>query len=192
MTSRRRTTATPKLTQATARLKSEIALNRDFTGLPETAFLALVWTWKRLDRMGRTFFQQHGVTDAQFNALMILSDYGQPLKQHELADLLVVGRASAGGVVERMDRNGWIRRAPDPDDRRALCVTLTRAGIAKLEEIRGPYYELLGAIFGDCDADELGSHVLLFDSLRRRLARLEPAIGAGSGNDEPATTEAGE
>ena len=37
-----------RLAAATDRLKAEIALNRDFTGLSEVAFLSLVWTWKRL------------------------------------------------------------------------------------------------------------------------------------------------
>ena len=46
------------------------------------------------------YYSGHGITDAQFNALMILWDYrARALKQHELAELLVVNRASAGGVM---------------------------------------------------------------------------------------------
>jgi len=159
---------------ALARLKSEIALNREFTGLHEAAFLSLVWTWDRLERMGRLFFAEYGITDAQFNALMILWDYrDRTLRQHELAELLVVNRASMGGVLERMERNGWIVRTVDPDDRRAQQVTLTGSGIAKLKEIRAPYYRLLSQIFRETRPDELYGPILFFDRLRSRVADVE-------------------
>jgi DNA-binding MarR family transcriptional regulator len=159
---------------ALARLKSEIALNRDFTGPHEAAFLSLVWTWDRLERMGRLFFAEYGITDAQFNALMILWDYrDRTLRQHELAELLVVNRASMGGVLERMERNGWIVRTVDPDDRRAQQVTLTGSGIAKLKEIRDPYYRLLAQIFRETRPDELYGPVLFFDKLRSHVADVE-------------------
>src|SRR4051812_44768770 len=97
-----------------SRLKQEIALNRDFVDNGEALFLSVAWTWSCIEKMGRRFFAAYGVTDSQFNALMILWDYRtRPLRQHELADLLVVNRASAGGVIERLERNGWVRRKVD-------------------------------------------------------------------------------
>jgi len=159
-----------RLAAATDRLKAEIALNRDFTGLSEVAFLSLVWTWKRLERAGRQFFEGHGLTDAQFNALMILWDYrGRPLRQHELADLLVVNRASAGSVLDRMEPNGWIERVPDPADRRAMMVTITKGGIAKLNEVRAPYYRLMDGIFAPHDEAVLSELVVTCDALRGHL-----------------------
>src|SRR4030081_1881686 len=86
-----------------SRLKSEIALNREFTGLAEAAFLSLVWTWQRLEKLGLRFFPAYGITDVQFNVLMILWDYRDrepPLCQAELAELLVVNRASVGSVLD--------------------------------------------------------------------------------------------
>lgn len=170
-------TASARPTQVTAavsRLKAEIALNRDFTGLNEAAFLSLVWTWQRIDAMGRLIFPRFGITDAQFNVLMILWDYrGRTLRQHELADILVVNRPSMGGVLERMERGGWIVRATDPEDRRAQHVALSDAGIAKLNEVRGPYYRMLNQIFLDSDSGELPTLILFFDTVRARIAAIE-------------------
>jgi DNA-binding MarR family transcriptional regulator len=102
---------------------------------------------------------------------MILWDYRQrPLRQHELADLLVVNRASAGGVIARLERAGWISRKVDPGDTRARIVQLTRTGVAKLEEVRGPYYQLLGAIFRNQDGPALGRFVEYLDEIRARLS----------------------
>ena len=155
---------------AVERLKGEIALNRPFRGTAEAAFLAMVWTWQCLEAVGRTFFPRYGITGAQFNALMILWDYrDRALRQHELAELLVVNRASAGGVVARMERAGWIARAVDASDTRARRVRLTPAGIAKLQEVRGPYYRLLSRVFREGDGEALHRHIAFLDTIRSRL-----------------------
>lgn len=161
---------------ALRRLRSQIALNREFRGAGEAGFLALVWTWQRLEAAGRDFFPRYGITDVQFNVLMILWDYrDRPLRQHELAEILVVNRASAGGVIARVERAGWISREVDAGDTRARLVQLTRAGLAKLEEVRGPYYRLLGRIFRDSDGKALEGFIGYLDEVRSRLSVPEPA-----------------
>src|SRR5437764_12736183 len=117
------------------RLACEISLNRPFEGLQEAALLAYVWTWQRLEQLGREFFAAFDLTGAQFDVLMILVDYPQrSFRQHELAQLLVVNRATAGSVLERMERKALIARSPDPQDRRAMRVSLTRKGRRVLEQ----------------------------------------------------------
>jgi DNA-binding MarR family transcriptional regulator len=154
-------------------LKKEIALNREFVDEGEALFLSVAWTWLCIERTGRRFFASFGTTDAQFNALMILWDYRtRALKQHELADLLVVNRASAGGVIERLERSGWVRREVDAEDRRAFRVHLTDEGIAKLKEVRTAYYKLLKAALGDTDAKTLATVLRFNDAFRARLGAL--------------------
>ena len=162
------------LDSALTTLAREISLNRSFASLKEAALLSLVWTYQRLEQAGRAFSPRFGITEAQFNVLMILGDYrGRSFRQHELAEILVVNRASAGSVLERMERNGWIARAPDPEDRRAMRISMTRAGSTKLEEVRGPYYRLMSRIFKQEDERDLRNLVLFCDRLRRGLARVE-------------------
>lgn len=156
---------------ALRRLRSQIALNRDFRGKGEAAFLAMVWTWQCVEAAGRDFFPRYGITDVQFNVLMILRDYrDRPLRQHELAEILVVNRASAGGVIARVERAGWISREVDAGDTRARLVRITRAGLAKLEEVQGPYYRLLGRVFRDTDSAALDGFIEYLDELRSRLS----------------------
>src|SRR5687768_12968187 len=49
-----------------ARLKQEIALNREFVDEREALFLSITWTWLCIEKAGRAFFSAHGTTDAQF------------------------------------------------------------------------------------------------------------------------------
>ena len=158
---------------AMGKLKEEIALNRDFFDEKEAAFLSMTWTWMNVEKAGRKFFAAYGLTDAQFNALMILWDYRKvSLRQTQLADLLVVNRASAGGVVDRMEANGWVVRAADPADRRAWFVHLTDDGIGKLKSVKRDYYNLLTVAFENVDQETLAVVLRFNEEFRTRLREM--------------------
>lgn len=156
------------------RLAREISLNREFTGVHEAALLSIAWTWQRLEQVGREFFARFDLTESQFNVLMILADYrGRSFRQHELADILVVNRASAGNVLERMERKGLIARTPDPEDRRAMRIALAPAGKAKLGEVKRPYYRLMGELLGHEDERTLRQVIGFCDRVRRAVEKVE-------------------
>ncbi|MBS0322205.1 MAG: MarR family transcriptional regulator [Proteobacteria bacterium] len=162
---------------ALERLKAEVVLNREFAGTYEATFLALARTWQALESLGRQFFAAYDMTDVQFNVLMILGDaYGQSFRQHQLADILVVNRASIGGVLERMERRRWIDRVPDPEDRRAIRVRISDAGLDKLQEVRGAYYLRLAELFEPADAAAQVAVIGWCDALRRRIDQLSLSV----------------
>jgi len=75
------------------------------------------------------------ITPVQFAALSALAD--RPgLGQAALASLIGYDRATIGGVIDRLETRGWVRRAPAPADRRANVLTLTGDGAAALVAAR--------------------------------------------------------
>ena len=78
-------------------------------------------------RLIRTIFDRRvrdiGLTRAQW--LVLTRVYRRPgVSQTELADMLEVDRASAGRMIDRMERNGWVERRPDRGDRRVNRLQL--------------------------------------------------------------------
>lgn len=71
------------------------------------------------------------MTSVQFAALTIL-DENPGIDQATLAQEIAYDRATIGGVVDRLERKGWVRREVNQDDRRARQVTLTGEGAAML------------------------------------------------------------
>ena len=65
---------------------------------------------------------------------------GRSLRVNELADAVALSATGMSRFVDRVERAGCVRRAPDPDDRRALRVELTADGIALLRRM-WPVYE---------------------------------------------------
>lgn len=65
-----------------------------------------------------------GLTRAQWLVLTRL--YRRPgASQTELADMLEIDRASAGRMIDRMEKGHWVERRPDAIDRRVNRLFLT-------------------------------------------------------------------
>ena len=79
-------------------------------------------------RLIRTVFDRRvrdiGLTRAQWLVLTRL-DRRPGASQTELADMLEIDRASAGRMIDRMQKNGWVERRADSDDRRINRLHLT-------------------------------------------------------------------
>ena len=69
---------------------------------------------------------RHDLTPVQARLLCVLAQ--GPRGMTELARCCGVEKAALTGLVDRAERRGLAERAPVPDDRRALRVTLTDAG----------------------------------------------------------------
>ena len=79
-------------------------------------------------RLMRTVFDRRmrelGLTRGQWLVLTRL--YRRPgSSQTELSDMLEIDRASAGRMIDRMEKNGWVERRADAGDRRINRLHLT-------------------------------------------------------------------
>jgi MarR family 2-MHQ and catechol resistance regulon transcriptional repressor len=84
-------------------------------------------------------FRPHGISEAQFNVLNVLGPAPAGVSQRELSDVLVVDRSNITGLLDRMEKSGWVRRADHPNDRRVYLVTLTEAGRKLWEKVLPEY-----------------------------------------------------
>jgi MarR family 2-MHQ and catechol resistance regulon transcriptional repressor len=95
---------------------------------PDDLVTALLAASDALLRESQKLFRPHGLTAAQFNVLNILAERPDGLSQRELSDLLVVDRSNVTGLLDRLEKAGWVRRTDHPSDRRVYQVLLTPAG----------------------------------------------------------------
>ncbi|PHS07639.1 MAG: MarR family transcriptional regulator [Blastopirellula sp.] len=65
-----------------------------------------------------------GITYRQWEVLCWLSYVGQ-ITQSQLAEQMRVEAPTLVGVIDRMERDGWISREPDPNDRRKKILRAT-------------------------------------------------------------------
>jgi DNA-binding MarR family transcriptional regulator len=101
--------------------------------------VAVLETADALLRGSRELFRPHGLTAAQFNVLNLLALRGSELSQRELGDLLIVDKSNVTGLIDRMEKAGWVRRDENPADRRIYRVALTVAGRKLWDQVRPLY-----------------------------------------------------
>lgn len=82
---------------------------------------------RRLRRGWLSGLEPWGISPHQARALRIVVRHGG-LRLGMLAEELHVAPRSATDVVDALEQAGWVRREPDPGDRRAMVVVATPAG----------------------------------------------------------------
>jgi DNA-binding MarR family transcriptional regulator len=73
-----------------------------------------------------------GITSQQGQLLCVLM--AQPRGMSDLGAVLGLAKSSLTGLVDRTERNGLVRREPDPRDMRAVRVALTSRGGKLVDE----------------------------------------------------------
>ncbi len=68
--------------------------------------------------------QAHGITYRQWEVLAWLS-YAGEMSQTELAARMGIEAPTLVGVLDRMERDGWIQRVPSETDRRKKMIRVT-------------------------------------------------------------------
>ena len=90
---------------------------------------------RHLDRARRVAFTGHGLETWEFDVLSALRRQGAPYQLSPGA-LLRTTLVTSGTMTNRVDRlaeAGLVRREPDPQDRRGVLVTLTPAGVDRVD-----------------------------------------------------------
>jgi len=73
-----------------------------------------------------------GLTPAQHQLLLAIRGHGTAPTVGEVADHLLLRHHSVVELVDRAERAGLVARTEDPDDHRAVRLTLTADGAARL------------------------------------------------------------
>jgi MarR family transcriptional regulator for hemolysin len=71
------------------------------------------------------------------------------LNQKELADFLSLDSSTLVPVIDRLEQNGFVRRKPDPSDRRNNSIFLTKKSEFVIESIVDAILKLRKAVYKD-------------------------------------------
>src|SRR5436309_2876037 len=103
--------------------------------------------------------------DVDLDCLDILDAHG-PLSPTALANRAGVHPATMTGILDRLERGGWIVRERNPDDRRAVLVRAVRDRYAQLLRLYSGLSRSMNKLLADYSDGELE---LIADFLRRTV-----------------------
>ena len=79
-------------------------------------------------------FKKHNLAPTQFSVLETLYSKGE-LRIQDLIDSMLATSGNMTVVIKNMERDSWISRSCDPNDRRSFLIQLTDQGQKKIEAI---------------------------------------------------------
>ena len=88
-----------------------------------------------LGELDRRVWLTLGIPQAAATALAVIDGAGTPLTPSQVADRLLIPSATVTATLDLLEHRGWIRRAPNPDDRRSTLVEITPDGRAIADQV---------------------------------------------------------
>lgn len=79
---------------------------------------------RKITREYRDKISEFNLTHSQFFMLMAIIQF-QGMLPSQLAEKIDSDRATVTGLIDRLERDGWVERAPVPEDRRTLSIHLS-------------------------------------------------------------------
>lgn len=121
----------------------------DVEGRPDTGvaiIAALEASGRANAELQRRIRAASGLGDTDVNAVLFLlasSAESQIVTPKDLAAHLRMSTAAASGLVDRLERAGYVRRQAHPTDRRGVTVVLTDDGRRRADQTIGRVYSRL-------------------------------------------------
>lgn len=112
---------------------------------------------RRLRHHFDVLLDPYGLTGVQFGLLNRL-DRADGLVQADLGRRMAIEPATLTGIVQRLEREGWLHRTCDPDNRRLQRVWLTdkaREAMPALRQLQAHYHREVLAGLTDKDVTRL-------------------------------------
>lgn len=126
------------------------------------AFLHLLRTSTEvIDALG-DLLAGYQISQGRFVVLILLNrDPAKPVNPADLAERANVTRATMTGLIDTLERDGFVKREHVPDDRRMMLVRLTASGRRFLDRILPDYFRRITALMGQLTAAERKTLVVL-------------------------------
>jgi len=119
-----------------------------------------------------------GMSDARWTVLFGMQVLGKPSPQHQIAELLGVTGPTLFRMLDKLERDGLVRRVTSEDDRRVKLVELLPAGSELLEPLLDMVSTLENELLSVFSDEE---RKLLWRLLQRLFNRLGELSGQGRG-----------
>lgn len=103
--------------------------------------------------------RRYGLSHAALNALAVIEGAGGPVPTGEVSARMHITTGTMTSVLDTLERNGYVRRLADPDDRRRVLVDITPAAQSVLDQMLPGVQQVANTVMAMLDEKAL--HALL-------------------------------
>ena len=154
-------------------LECELCLKRPFTLLAHEALLNIYYSASCLKKKAGEFLRPFGLTDVQFNLMMLLKyqcEQEEGLSQAQLSSMMLVNRANITSLIDRMEKADLVVRTHAASDRRTNIIKLTNRGKQLLAEIEPLYTKEVKRIMAVLKQGEQKTVIEMLEKIRGNIS----------------------
>ena len=151
---------------AASKLQHELKKKRPFESPEQEAALNVVRTSDRLQIRFARLLREYDLTPSQYNVLRILRGEGKPLAILEIAGRTIAVVPGITGLIDRLEREGFVNRLRCEKDRRVIYVALTDKAIKSLADLDEPLAALHRRLLGHLSLGDLKQLIRLLEKVR--------------------------
>ena len=146
----------------------EIRQTKPFQSLQQQVVLNLMHTTRAVEENWAQYLKRaEGISPSQFNILRILRGARpHPVKISDIADRMVTRDPDVTRLVDRLIKQGLVRRERDENDRRVVLVEIADAGLALLSRLDEPVLEATAAAMAGLKPQQLRALDTLLNEVR--------------------------
>lgn len=153
-------------------LQQELGLKRGFSVVEHEAMLNVYYTASLLKKKADDFFKKFGLTDVQFNVMMLLtyqSGRDEGLSQAQLSKMMLVNRANITSLIDRMEKAEMVVRTDAADDRRYNIVKLTAKGKKLFAKVEPSYEKMVHECMNIIGQSEQKKLIEMLEKIRGKI-----------------------
>lgn len=140
----------------------------------EAVSAALRDFYSRSHRLVDRLMTAQGASWARTRVLAEIARQG-PLRSADLAACFGLAARTVTEAIDGLERDGLVRRDPDPGDRRAKRISMTETGMAAARVSEASRLRYIASVFGVLSAADCARMVALFERLNDRVEALTEA-----------------
>jgi DNA-binding MarR family transcriptional regulator len=126
-----------------------------------------------LFRARHTKIKEHGVTTAEVNLLLIVDGLGESATPAEISRYLARKRPTVSKLLDRMEKNGLVKRTGFDNNKKAKKIVMTDKGREALEQTTKK--DILRTIISSISDEEYRQLWSLLEKLRAIALSLNPS-----------------
>lgn len=152
-------------------LQRELDLKKPIALSGHEALLNIYYTASLLKKKAGDFLQPFGLTDVQFNLMMLLRHQGgaKGLNQAQLSKMMLVNRANITSLIDRMEKADLVARTHNPADRRHNIIKLTSRGEKVLAKIEPLYAKEVKKVMAPLKEVQQKSMIAMMEKVRENV-----------------------
>jgi MarR family transcriptional regulator, 2-MHQ and catechol-resistance regulon repressor len=118
------------------------------------AFIKLMRASESINNRLNRHLSENDLTVSQFGTLEVLLHLG-PLNQRSIGEKLLKSGGNITMVIDNLEKNELVERKPDPNDRRAVMIHLTKKGESFIKNFFPDHLEKIKGEFSILNKKEL-------------------------------------